>query len=117
MSLRIGHGLLAAADRGMSKYRFLMVFQKDGSAIGFTADCCDDDHARTLVKGVIFDPKAHAEVWAGSRFVGVVDAKTELGETSMPLPTPEGRASASSATPAAVTWRLIRTAALLGRIP
>ncbi len=101
----------------MSKYLFLMASPKQGAAIGFTANCCDDNHARTLVKGVVCDSKVQAEVWAGSRFVGVVDAKTELSETSMPLPTPEKRASASRATRASLIWRLIRTAALLGRIP
>jgi hypothetical protein len=71
------------------KYRFVIDFPKEASAIAFAGYCSDDNQARMLARGVIVDRNGHAEVWVGSRFVGVVDAAADPGQAPAPLTTVE----------------------------
>jgi len=78
------------------KYRFIIDFPDKRAVIAFTRDCFDDNQARMLARGVVVDPNGHAEVWAGTRFVGDVDAAQEAGQAPVSLPTvAEGREDAT----------------------
>jgi hypothetical protein len=80
----------------MPKYRFVIDVPEERTAISFTRECFDDNQARMLARGVVVDPNGHAEVWAGTRFVGDVDAAQEAGQAPVSLPTvAEGREDAT----------------------
>jgi len=70
----------------LPKYRFVIDVPKKRAAIAFTRDCFDDNQARMLARGVVVDPNGHAQVWAGGRLVGDVDAPQEAGQAPAPLP-------------------------------
>jgi hypothetical protein len=70
----------------MPDYRFVLLYRKQDGAILINIECRDDNHACMVGRRLTLPPYGHAEVWAGSRFVRVVNAAMEVRQDAEPLP-------------------------------
>jgi len=70
----------------MPDYRFVLLYRRQDGIIAIQMGCRDYNHACTVGRRLTLPPHGHAQVWAGSRFVQVVEAVMEMRQGAEQVP-------------------------------